>query len=75
MNAIRQIVEVKDHKINIELPENFNADKVEIIIFPADEEEDYYNVSEEEKNLMRERVKNTDPTKFKDWREIREKYL
>ena len=73
MNAIRQIVEVKDHKINIELPENFNADKVEIIIFPADEED--FFISEEEKELMRERVKNTDPTKFKDWREIREKYL
>lgn len=73
MNAIRQIVEVKDHKINIELPENFTADKVEIIIFAVDEEE--FFISEEEKELMRERVKNTDPTKFKNWREIREKYL
>ena len=73
MNAIRQIVEVKDHKINIELPENFNADKVEIIIFSVEEEEFY--ISDEEKELMRERVKNTDPTKYKDWREIREKYL
>lgn len=73
MNAIRQIVEVKDHKINIELPENFNADKVEIIIFPADDED--FFISEEEKELMRERVKNTDPEKFKNWREIRDKYL
>lgn len=73
MNAIRQIVEVKDHKINIELPENFNADKVEIIIFSVEEEEFY--ISDEEKELMRERVKNTDPTKYKDWREIREKYF
>ena len=73
MNAIRQIVEVKDHKINIELPENFTADKVEIIIFPVEEEE--FFISEEEKELMRERVKNTDPTKFINWREIREKYL
>lgn len=73
MNAISQIVEVKDHKINIELPENFTADKVEIIVFPVDEEE--FFISDEEKELMRERVKNTDPTKFKNWREIREKYL
>ena len=73
MNAIRQIVEVKDHKISIELPENFNADKVEVIIFKA-EEEDFF-ISEEEKNLIRERVKNTNPEKFKNWREIREKYL
>ena len=73
MNAIRQIVEVKDRKINIELPENFNADKVEVIIFPADEED--FFISEEEKELIRERVKNTDPTKFKNWREIRKQYL
>ena len=73
MNAIRQIVEVKDRKINIELPENFNADKVEVIIFPADEEE--FFISEEEKELIRERVKKTDPTKFKNWREIRKQYL
>ena len=73
MNAIRQIVEVKDRKINIELPENFNADKVEVIIFPADEEE--FFISEEEKELIRERVNNTDPTKFKNWREIRKHYL
>lgn len=73
MNVIRQIVEVKDHKINIELPENFNAEKVEIIIFPINEDE--FFISEEEKELMRERVKNTNQTEFKKWREIREKYL
>ncbi|MEC5157594.1 hypothetical protein [Chryseobacterium sp. MP_3.2] len=73
MNVIRQIVEVKNHKINIELPENFNADKVEIIIFPINQDE--FFISEEEKELMRERVKNTNPTEFKKWREIREKYL
>lgn len=74
MNAIRQIVEVKDRKISIELPENFSAEKVEVIIFPVDGD-GYYDISEEEKNLMRERVKNTDPKKFKNWRDIREKYL
>lgn len=73
MNVIRQIVEVKDHKINIELPENFNAEKVEIIIFPINEDE--FFISEEEKELMRERVKNTNQMEFKKWREIREKYL
>ena len=74
MNAIRQIVEVKDRKISIELPENFSAEKVEVTIFPADED-GYFEISEEERNLMRERVKNTDPEKFKNWRDIREKYL
>ena len=75
MNAIRQIVEVKDHKINIELPENFNADKVEVIIFPVDEEEELYSVSEEEKNLMRERLKNTKEEDFESWDLIRQNYL
>ncbi|WP_373709578.1 hypothetical protein [Kaistella sp.] len=74
MNAIRQIVEVKDRKISIELPENFSAEKVEVIIFPADEDGNY-DISEEERNIMRERVENTDPEKFKNWRDIREKYL
>ena len=32
MNAIRQIVEVKDHKLNIELPENFDSEYPEVII-------------------------------------------
>ncbi|WP_426064377.1 hypothetical protein [Flavobacterium sp. DSP2-3-1] len=34
MEAIRQIVKVKNHKISITLPDNFNADKVEVIILP-----------------------------------------
>lgn len=74
MNAIRQIVEVKNHKINIQLPENFDAEFVEVIIFPKDDDMDF-EISEEEKNLMRERVKNSNPEKFKSWREIRENYL
>ena len=34
MEAIRQIVKVKNHKISITLPDNFNADEVEVIILP-----------------------------------------
>ena len=55
MNAIRQIVEVKDHKLNIELPENFDSEYAEVIIFAKDESFDF-EISEEEKELMRERV-------------------
>ena len=73
MNAIRQIVEVKDRKINIELPENFNADKVEVIIFPAEEEEFY--ISEEEKQMMRERLKSAKEEDFESWESIRQNYL
>lgn len=74
MNAIRQIVEVKNHKLNIQLPENFDAEFAEVIIFPK-EDESYFEISEEEKNLMRERVKSSNPEKFKSWREIRKNYL
>ena len=44
MNAIRQIVEVKNHKLNIELPENFDAEYAEVIIFPKEEELDLNDV-------------------------------
>lgn len=74
MNAIRQIVEVKDHKLNIELPENFDAEYAEVIIFAKDKSFDF-EISEEEKELMRERVRNAKPENFKPWREIRVKYL
>ena len=34
MEAIRRIVKVKNHKISITLPDDFNADEVEVIILP-----------------------------------------
>lgn len=34
MEAIRQIVKVKNHKISITLPDDFNVDEVEVIIIP-----------------------------------------
>jgi hypothetical protein len=34
MEAIRQIVKVKNHKINITLPDDFHAEEVEVIILP-----------------------------------------
>lgn len=75
MNAFRQIVEVKNRKINFELPENFVGEKVEIIIFPVEEEEDLYFISEEEKELMRERLKNTKESEFEDWDTIKHNFL
>lgn len=74
MNAIRQIVEVKDHKLNIELPENFDSEYAEVIIFAKDESFDF-EISEEEKELMRERVRNAKPENFTSWRDVRGKYL
>lgn len=41
MEAIRQIVPVKNHTINIILPNDFNADEVEVIIMPVQNKEYY----------------------------------
>jgi hypothetical protein len=35
MEAIRQTVKVKNHTIKITLPDNFNADEVDVIILPS----------------------------------------
>ncbi|MBA3985566.1 MAG: hypothetical protein H0X63_03100 [Flavobacteriales bacterium] len=38
MEAIRKIVKVVDHQLHITLPSGFNAEEVEVIIFPATSE-------------------------------------
>lgn len=37
MKALRQIVNVKNHSLNIVLPYDFTADKVEVIVLSVDE--------------------------------------
>lgn len=74
MNAIRQIVEVKNHQINVELPENFDAEFVEVIIFRK--ENDFnFEVSEDEKELMRKRVSDTKEEDFEDWDSVKHNFL
>ncbi|CCG53480.1 hypothetical protein V8245_00905 [Flavobacterium columnare] len=51
MNAIRQFIEVKDHSFYVSLPKDFNAKSVEIIIIP-NENEDFFEVSEEQKKVL-----------------------
>ncbi len=74
MNAIRQIVEVKNHKLSIELHENFDGEYAEVIIFPKEEEFDF-EISEEEKELMRKRLAEAKEEDFEDWREFAKNYL
>ena len=74
MNAIRQIVEVKNHKLNIELPENFDAEYAEVIIFPKEEELDF-EISEDEKALMRKRLAEAKVADFEDWDAIKDNFL
>lgn len=37
MEAIREIVEVKEGKVTLQLPESFTAKRVELIVLPAEE--------------------------------------
>jgi len=37
MQILRQIIDVKNHSLFISLPNDFNADKVEVIILPIEE--------------------------------------
>lgn len=44
MQAIRQIVDVKNHSLSILLPKEFTGDRVEVIVLPL-EEKNYKNNS------------------------------
>jgi len=53
MEAIRQTVKVKNHKIKITLPEDFNADEVDVIIMPSSVE---YKIPQWQIDEVRERT-------------------
>lgn len=53
MKAIRKIVTVKNHQINIILPDDFNAEEVEVIILPR---QDDFEVPKWQINEVRERT-------------------
>ncbi len=53
MEAIRKIVTVKNHQINITLPEDFYADEVEVIILPK---QDDFELTDEMKQILDHRA-------------------
>lgn len=55
MEAIRKIVKVIDREIHITLPSGFNAEEVEVIIFPASAE---YQIPQWQIDQVRERTDN-----------------
>ena len=67
MEAIRQIVSVKDHQINITLPIDFIADEVEVIILPTEKNE--IGVPDWQINEVRERTTEylKDPSSAQDF--------
>ena len=54
MEAIRQTVKVKNHTISIILPENFNAEEVDVIILPAEKKE--YSIPQWQIDEVRDRT-------------------
>lgn len=55
MQAIRQIIEVKNHTFTVVLPDDFTASSVEVIILPANPEND---IPEWHKEIIDKRLKD-----------------
>lgn len=55
MDAIRKFIEVKDHSFTIDLPKDFTAKMVEVIIMPSPEES---NIPEWHKEIIEKRIAN-----------------
>ena len=53
MDAIRQTVKVKNHKISITLPDDFNADEVDVIILSK---QDDFVLTDEMKEILNSRA-------------------
>lgn len=43
MEAIRQTVKVKNHRISIILPDDFNSEEVDVIILPSEKKRIHYS--------------------------------
>lgn len=75
MEAIRQFAKVKNHQINITLPEDFMADEVEIIIIAKNENE--FLLSDEQIKLLDDRLNEPESEYIKSsesLNRIKEKY-
>lgn len=53
MEAFRQTVIVKNHKISITLPDDFNSEEVDVIILPSQNKE--FNIPQWQMDQVRER--------------------
>ena len=73
MEAIRQFVKVKNHQLNITLPEDFNAEEVEVIIFAKSE----YELSDDQIRILDDRL-NEPETEYisseESLKQIKKKY-
>jgi hypothetical protein len=75
MEAIRQFVKVKNHQVNITLPEDFIADEVEVIILAKNDID--FQLSESQIKLLDDRVNEPESEYIKSsesLNRIKEKY-
>ncbi|WP_281636615.1 hypothetical protein [Flavobacterium marginilacus] len=54
MNAIRQFIDVKNNSFVVSLPDEFNDQRVEVIILPASQND--FNISNETKQMLDNRL-------------------
>lgn len=73
MEVIRQFAKVKNHQVNITLPEDFNAEEVEVIIFAKSE----YELSDNQIKILDKRL-NEPETEYisseESLKQIKKKY-
>lgn len=75
MEAIRRFVKVKNHQVNITLPDDFIADEVEVIILAKNEIN--YQLSDEQIQLLDDRFNEPESeyiTSTESLNRLKEKY-
>ena len=75
MEGIRRFVKVKNHQVNIILPDDFIADEVEVIILAKNEIN--YQLSEEQIQLLDDRLNEPESeyiTSTESLNRLKEKY-
>ena len=75
MEAIRRFVKVKNHQLNITLPDDFIADEVEVIILAKNEIN--YQLSDEQIQLLDDRLNEPESeyiTSTESLNRLKEKY-
>jgi len=64
MQAIREIKDVHDHKVTIDVPDSFTSEQVEVIVIPyrGDENDQPFKRSADDTNIMQ-----AQQTSMQDW--------
>ena len=63
MTALREFIKVKNHEVNIQLPNDFDYEEVEVIIMPK-KEDDYEFWSDEDELIA---FSNHSANNIKEW--------